>query len=156
MILAILIGIVAGLRSMTAPALVAWGARLDHLNLEGTPLAWLGSGVVVWIFTALALAELVGDKLPQTPSRKSVGPFTARIVSGALSGAALTAGTGGSLAPGALLGALGAVAGTLGGYAARTRLVRALSVPDHVVALMEDAVAVGGAVLIIAAARVAS
>lgn len=154
-LLAILIGVVAGLRSMTAPALVAWGARLRHLRLEGTALAWLGSGVAVWLFTALALAELVGDKLPQTPSRKAAGPFAARILTGGLSGAAVTAGTSGSLALGAGLGALGAVVGTLGGYAARTRLVRALSVPDYLVAVVEDVVAVGGAVLIVMAAQAA-
>ena len=152
-ILAFLIGVVAGLRSMTAPALVAWGARLGRLRLESTALAFLGSGVAAWLLTALALGELVADKLPRTPSRTRPGPFGARILTGALSGAALTVGTGGSLAPGAVLGALGAVAGTLGGYTARTRLVPALGVPDTVVALAEDAVAVGGAVLILAAAQ---
>ena len=149
LVLAFLIGVVAGLRSMTAPAFVAWGARLRHLQLVSTPLAWLGSGVVVWLFTALALAELVGDKLPQTPSRKATGPFAGRILTGALSGAALMAGIGGSLAPGAGLGAIGAIAGTLGGYAARTRVVRALGVPDPMVAVVEDIVAVGGAALIV-------
>jgi len=152
-ILAFLIGVVAGLRSMTAPALVAWGARLGRLRLESTALAFLGSDVAAWLLTALALGELVADKLPRTPSRTRPGPFGARILTGALSGAALTVGTGGSLAPGAVLGALGAVAGTLGGYTARTRLVPALGVPDTVVALAEDAVAVGGAVLILAAAQ---
>ena len=115
-LLAFLIGVIAGLRSMTAPARVAWGARLGWLRLEGTPLAFLDSAVAVWLLTALALAELVTDKLPKTPSRTRPGPFAARIVTGALSGAALMAGTGGPLAAGALLGALGAVAGTLGGY----------------------------------------
>jgi uncharacterized membrane protein len=152
-VLAFLIGIIAGLRSMTAPALVAWGARLGRLRLEGTALAFLDSGVALWLLTALALGELVADKLPKTPSRTRPGPFAGRILTGALSGAALTAGTGGSLALGAVLGALGAVAGTLGGYTARTRLVPALGVPDSVVALAEDVVAVGGAVLILAGAR---
>jgi uncharacterized membrane protein len=99
------------------------------------------------------LAELVADKLPSTPSRTRPGPFLARVVTGGLAGAALTAGVGSSLALGALLGALGAVAGTLGGYKARTGLVRALRVPDYVIALAEDAVAVGGAYLILAATR---
>ena len=97
-ILAFLIGVVAGLRSMTAPALVAWGARLGRLRLESTALAFLGSGVAAWLLTALALGELVADKLPRTPSRTTPGPFGARILTGALSGAALTVGTGGSLA----------------------------------------------------------
>jgi uncharacterized membrane protein len=152
-VLAILIGVIAGLRSMTAPAFVAWGARLGWLRLEGTALAFLGSAVAAWLLVAFALGELVADKLPRTPSRTRPGPFAARILTGALSGAALTAATGASPIAGAVLGALGAVAGTLGGYAARTRLVPVLGVPDAVVALAEDVVAVGGAVLIVLAAH---
>ena len=152
-LLALLLGVVAGLRSMTAPAAVAWGARLGWLHLEGTALAFLGSAPAVYVLTALMLAELVGDKLPTTPSRTRPGPFIWRIVTGGVAGAALTAGTGHSLMSGAVLGALGAVAGTLGGYRARTGLVRALRVPDYVVALVEDATAVGGACLILALAR---
>src|SRR6476469_5296910 len=151
--LAFLIGVIAGLRSMTAPAFIAWGARLGWLPLTGTTLSFLGSAVAAWLFTALALGELIADKLPNTPSRTRPGPFAGRIVSGALCGAALTGTTGGSLVAGAVLGALGAVTGTLGGYTARRRLVAALGVPDHLVALAEDVVAVGGALLILVAAR---
>jgi uncharacterized membrane protein len=150
-VLAFSIGIIAGLRSMTAPAAVAWAARLGRLRLEGTALAFLGSGVAAGLLTALALGELIADKLPRTPSRIRPGPFAGRILTGALSGAALMAGGGGSLAAGALLGALGAMAGTLGGYTARIRLVPALGVPDYVVAVVEDVIAVGGALLIVAA-----
>jgi len=149
-ILAFAIGVVAGLRSMTAPAAVAWAARLGHLHLEGTPLSFLASPVAAYLLSALALGELVADKLPKTPSRTRPGPFVGRIITGGLAAAALTAGAGGSLALGAVLGAIGAVAGTLGGYQARTRLVRALNVPDYVVALAEDVVAIGGAWLILA------
>jgi uncharacterized membrane protein len=152
-ILAFAIGVVAGLRSMTAPAAVAWAAHFGWLNLADTPLAFLGSPVARYLLLVLMLGELVADKLPFTPSRKRPGPFAARIVTGALSGAALTAGLGHSLAGGAVAGALGGVAGTLGGYRARTGLVRALGVPDYVVALAEDAVAVGGALLLVAAGR---
>lgn len=151
--LAFLIGVIAGLRTMTAPAFVSWGARLGWLPLAGTTLSFLGSAVAAWLFTALALGELITDKLPSTPSRTRPGPFAGRIVSGALCGAALTGATGGSLVAGAALGALGAVTGTLGGYTARRRLVPALGVPDALVALAEDVVAVGGALLILVAAR---
>ena len=136
---------------MTDPTFVAWAARLGRLRLDGTLLSFLGLPVTSWVFTALALGELVADKLPNTPSRTRPGPFVARLVSGAMSGGAITAGTGGSLAAGAGLGAIGAVVGALGGYNARVRLVPALKVPDTVVALLEDLVAVGGALLIVAA-----
>jgi len=150
--LAFALGMVAGLRSMTAPAAVAWGAHLGWLTLEGTPLAFLGSVAARYILLAAMLAELVADKLPFTPSRILPGPFVGRIVAGGLVGAALATGVGQSLPLGALAGALGAVAGTLGGYKVRTSLVPALGVPDYVVALAEDVVAVGGALLILAAA----
>jgi uncharacterized membrane protein len=146
--LAFAIGVIAGLRSMTALAIAAWAARLGWIDLAATPLAFLGSAAATYILTAFMLVELVVDKLPKTPSRTTPGPFIARVVTGALAGAALTAGVGQSLIVGAIIGGLGGVAGTLGGYRARTGLVRALKVPDYVVALAEDAVAIGGAILI--------
>lgn len=146
------LGVAAGLRSMTPPAVVAWAGRLGHLDLDATALGFLSSTVAAWLFAAAALGELVADKLPFTPSRTNPGPFAARILSGAVSGGALTVGSGGSLAAGALAGALGGVVGTLGGYRARTGLVRALGTPDWVVAAGEDLIAVGGAILLVAAA----
>jgi uncharacterized membrane protein len=152
LVLAFGIGIVAGLRSMTPPAVVAWAARLGHLEFAPTPLGWLGSGIAAWIFAAAAVGELVGDKLPSTPNRTAVGPLIARLLSGALAGSALAAGHAGSLPGGAVAGALGALVGAFGGYRARTGLVRALGTPDYVVALLEDVVAVGGAILLVLAA----
>ncbi len=150
LLIAFTIGIVAGLRSMTAPAIVAWAAHLGWLQLEATPLAFLSTPVARYVLLALMLAELVADKLPFTPSRKRPGPFIARILSGGLAGAALAVGLGHSLPMGAVAGVLGGVAGTLGGYRARMGLVRTLEVPDYVVALTEDVVAVGGALLLTA------
>lgn len=150
-VLAFVLGIVAGLRSMTAPAAVAWAAHFGWLRLDGTPLAFLDSTAARYILLAAMLGELVADKLPFTPARTGIGPFAARIVSGGFSGAAIAVGLGAPLAAGALAGALGALAGTLGGYQARTRLVRALGVPDFPVALAEDVVAVGTALLVVAA-----
>lgn len=156
LLLAFVLGMTAGARSMTPPAVVAWAGRLGQLDLDPTPLAFLSSTVAAWLLAAGALGELVADKLPSIPSRTRPGPFGARILSGALSGGALAAGVGGSLAAGAVAGALGAVAGTLGGYQARTGLVRALGTPDYVVAVVEDVIAVGGAILMVVAARGAS
>jgi len=141
-VLAFLIGLVAGLRAMTAPAAVSWAARLGWLNLEGTPLAFLGAAVTPWIFTVAALAELVNDKLPKTGSRKAPPQFTARVLMGALSGAALGAAAGEGVVAGLVAGALGAVAGTLGGYEFRGRLTRAVGGKGLPIALLEDAIAI--------------
>jgi uncharacterized membrane protein len=144
-------GIVAGLRAMTAPAAVSWAARLGWINVAPTGLAFLGYVFTPWVLSVLALTELVTDQLPTTASRTVPIQFGTRIVSGALSGAAIGA-AGGSLATGLLAGALGAIIGTLGGRAFRARLAAAFG-NDRPAALIEDAVAIGGAFLILMALR---
>jgi uncharacterized membrane protein len=140
---AFVIGFIAGLRSMTAPAVVSWAAYFGWLDLSGTPLSFLAWPATPYVASLLAIVELVVDKLPNTPSRKAPAGFAARIVLGTFSGCALAMGIGQPGLIGASLGCAGAVAGTLGGYEARTRLVRALNVPDIIVALLEDAIAIG-------------
>jgi uncharacterized membrane protein len=142
-LLAIGVGIVAGLRAVTAPAAVSWGARLGWLNLHGSPLAFMGSAIAVVLFSLGAIGEYVNDQLPKTPPRTAPPQFIARILLGALSGACLCVSAQASLVAGAILGALGAVIGTLGGYQARTRLVKALNVKDVFVGVPEDLVALG-------------
>jgi uncharacterized membrane protein len=149
MLLAFLIGVIAGLRTMTAPAVVAWAANRHWLSLHNSLLALMGSTAAVAIFTVLALGELVVDKLPSTPSRTEPLGLIGRSVLGALSGAAVAASGAQSMAPGAVLGVAGAIVGAFGGYEIRKRLVRALNVPDFVIALFEDAVAIAGGLLIV-------
>src|SRR4051812_4507992 len=146
LLLSFSIGIIAGLRSMTAPAAVSWAARLGWLNLAPTSLAFLGYVATPWIFTALALGELVTDQLPATPSRTVPLQFGTRILTGGLSGGAIGAAHG-QLVAGVLSGLLGAVIGTLGGRAARARLAASFG-RDRPAALIEDAVAIGGAFLL--------
>ena len=148
-VLSILIGVVAGLRTFTAPTAVSWAARLGWLDLAPTPLAFLGHPFTPWILTVLALWELVYDQLPTTSSRKLAGPFGARIVSGGLSAGAIGAASG-ALVIGMVAGILGAVIGTLRGHAFRARLAAAFG-KDRPAALIEDAVAIGGALLAVLA-----
>jgi len=136
LVFAFLIGVVVGLRSLTAPAAVSWAARMGWLHLENTGLAFLGSAAAPYILSVLAIGELIADKLPKTPSRKAAPGFIARVASGALCGAALGAASQ-SLAGGLLAGVLGAVAGTLGGYEFRSRLVKATGGKDLPIALLE-------------------
>ena len=82
--LALGIGFVAGLRSLTPPAVVAWAAHLGWLNLNNSALAFMGSTIAVVIFSLLAVLELVGDVLPQTPKRTAPLPLMARILMGPL------------------------------------------------------------------------
>ncbi len=149
-LLALLIGIVAGLRAFTAPAAISFAARYYGLGLAGTPLAFMGYAWTPWIFGILALVELVTDQLPSTPSRKVPVQFGTRIVMGALAGATIGAAAG-VLLIGLLAGAVGAVVGTLGGAAARAWLAATFK-QDRPAALIEDVVAIVGALLIVCAA----
>jgi uncharacterized membrane protein len=146
---ALFIGVIAGLRAMTAPAAVSWAARAGWLKVAPTGLAFLGYAFTPWIFTALALGELVTDQLPSTPSRTVPIQFGTRILMGALSGAAIGAGSG-ALIMGLIAGIGGAVIGTLGGRAVSARLSSAFG-KDRPAAFIEDAIAIGGAYLIMVA-----
>jgi uncharacterized membrane protein len=140
--LSIGIGVVAGLRSLTAPAVVAWAAHFDWLNLYGSPLSFMGSRAAVAIFTILAIGELVADKLPRTPKRTAFAPLLARILLGGLCGASLCEAGGKSLFAGALLGGTGGIIGAFVGYEIRRSLVSYLHLKDFFVALCEDLVAI--------------
>ena len=59
-LLAFLIGIVAGLRSMTAPAAVSWASYLGRLHLGGTWLAFLSYRWTPWILSLLAVGRVGG------------------------------------------------------------------------------------------------
>jgi uncharacterized membrane protein len=127
---------------------VAWAANLGWINLHNSPLAFMGSKWAVVIFTVLAGVELVADQLPSTPARTAAIGLSARIVTGVLTGACLAiAGNAGSWW-GAIAGIIGAIAGAFGGYKARVGLVRSLRVPDYVIAILEDAIAIGSGLLI--------
>lgn len=147
-LLALLIGVVAGLRALTAPAAVSWAAYLGWLNLSGTWLSFLSSFWAVVILTLLALVELVTDQLPTTPSRKVPQQFGARLLMGALTGAAIGAGHGAWIV-GLVAGVIGAVIGTYGGAELRARLAEGFG-RDAPAAFIEDAIAIIGAYLIIA------
>jgi uncharacterized membrane protein len=148
-VLALGIGIVAGLRSLTAPAVVAWGAHLGWLNLHGSSLAFMGSTTAVAIFSLLAIGELIADKLPMMQKRTAPAPLVARIITGSLCGASLLAAVGKSLLAGAVLGGIGGIVGAFLGYGARRRLVNNFNIKDLVVAVCEDVVAVGLALFLV-------
>jgi uncharacterized membrane protein len=149
LLMALLIGVIAGLRSLTAPAVVSWAAFLGWINLHGTWASWMGNIITVIILSLLAVGELVNDKLPKTPARTAPPVFAARIIMGAFAGAVI--GTVWGFKWGGLgAGIVGAVLGTLGGYQARSRLVAATGGKDLPIALLEDAVAILGGFAIVA------
>ena len=142
LLLALLLGVVAGLRALTPPAVVAWAAMLHWINLDGTWVQWLAHPVTVTILTILLVVELITDQLPKTPSRKTPMQFIARMVTGGFAAAALGTAWG---YPWGCLGAglIGVVLGTMGGYELRRKLSDKVGI-DLPVALAEDVIAVAG------------
>ena len=149
--LALLAGVVAGSRALTAPAAVSWAARLGRLDLDDSWLAFMGYAWTPWIFTALALVELITDQLPSTPSRKIPMQFGARIVSGALCGATLGV-SGGSWIAGLIAGVIGAAIGAYGGAEIRLRMAKAFE-RDAPAAFIEDAAAIVLGLIVVLASR---
>ena len=148
LLLAFLIGLFAGLRSLTPPAAVAWAVHLGWLRLA-RPLSLVGSLPAVIILSALALTEIVFDKLPNTPNRTAPIGRIARIVTGGFAGACVSLGGGQSAYVGAALGAIGGIAGCFGGYHVRAWLAKSLRQPDFNIALLEDLIAIGGSLFIV-------
>jgi uncharacterized membrane protein len=148
-LLALFVGVIAGLRAITAPAAVAWAVALGCLDVSQTPLAFMGYRWTPWIFSVLAIGELITDQLPSTPSRKVPIQFGTRSLMGALTGATIGA-AGGALAGGLIAGIVGAVIGTYGGAEVRGRLAVSFG-RDLPAAVIEDVVAIGGVLLIVAA-----
>jgi uncharacterized membrane protein len=148
-LLALLIGVVAGLRAAVAPAVISWAAFLGWLPLDGTWASFMGHWIAVVLLTLAALAELFNDQRPGTGSRKAPDQFGARIISGGFSGAVLgTAGA--ALVVGLVAGVVGAVIGTYAGYTLRRWLAGAFG-QDRPAALVEDAIAILGGLAIAAA-----
>jgi uncharacterized membrane protein len=136
------LGMMTGLRTFTPITVACWFAYLGYLPVEGTWAGWTGKLATAVIFTLVALAELVGDKLPQMGNRTDAGPLVARLVFGGLVGALAATGVEGSAVEGIFLGAVGALLGAFGGYLARKFLVQWTERPDWNIAVIEDALAV--------------
>jgi uncharacterized membrane protein len=146
-VLALLIGVIAGFRALTAPAVVAWGAFLGWIDVEGKWSEWIAHPITLTILTIFLLVELVTDQLPKTPSRKTAPQFITRLIMGAFAGAVIGSAFFHTFsALGA--GMIGAVLGTLGGAEVRQRVASARSGQDRPGAILEDIVAVGGGFLV--------
>ena len=137
------LGFCTGLRAMTPIAVLCWFAFLGHLPVDGTWGFWTTRLVSVLIFTALALGEYIGDKLPSTPARTAPFPLIARLFFGGLIGALIATALVGSAIEGALLGVAGAALGAFAGFHLRTCAVfQSQGWPDWRVAIVEDVIAI--------------
>jgi uncharacterized membrane protein len=142
-----LLGVVTGMRTFLPMAVLCWFAYRGNLPVDGTWAAWTGHLTTAIIFSVLAVAEIVGDKLPKTPPRTNLAGMAGRIVLGGLVGAIVATGLDGSVFEGILLSVSGAFVGAHAGYLVRRELVILLGWKDWHVAVFEDVTAVVWAVL---------
>jgi uncharacterized membrane protein len=145
-VLAVLMGVIAGLRALTAPAVVAWGAFFGWIDVDGKWSQWVAHPITVTVLSIFLLVELVTDQLPKTPSRRVPSQFIPRLITGAFAGAVIGSASHHTFI-GMGAGIIGAVLGTLGGAEARSRLVAGNGGRDRPVGIGEDVVAVGGGFL---------
>ncbi len=143
------LGLINGLRTLVPVTALCWGAHLHWVSFSQTPFAFLANPISLGVFSAMAVGELIGDKIPNVPARTEAFPLAARIGFGAACGTALASLAGSSLPLGAVLGGLGALAGAFTGFGLRRALTKGAGLPDPPVALTEDALALAGAFFIV-------
>jgi uncharacterized membrane protein len=154
---ALLLGVVAGLRTQLPVALLAVEAERGRFDPGAGRLARRFASPEGALGAVLAAAgELIVDKLPLTPDRTDAGPLLGRLVAGAAVGSAVHYDAGHPRALGALAGAAGAALGSVGGARVRAALADRSSLPQPLLGAVEDLFAVGLAVAVIAAGRDAS
>ena len=132
---AALLGVVAGLRTFTAPAVL---------------LLMRAASWPAYVLGVLAIGEYAGDLHPSAPARTRAGPLIARIVSGAFCGWTVASMNRAPAIAGAVAGVTGSLVGAFGGLRLRTLAVERIGrVPA---AILEDVVAIVVAVAVVAAA----
>ncbi len=142
-----LLGGLTGLRTMTPMALLCWFAYAGHMEIRHSWAFWAAQPVTVIVFAVLAVGELIGDKLPQTPNRTAPFPLLARIGFGGLVGAIAATSLHGAAIEGIILGAISALAGAFLGFHLRQHLVKNRQFKDLLVALVEDGLTIGLSVI---------
>jgi uncharacterized membrane protein len=141
----LVLGVVTGMRSMTAIAALSWFVWLGLVPEYGWA-TWIAHLVVAIIFTVCALGEYAVDRLPNTPRRTDIGPVLVRVVVGSLVGAMAAKAIDEPVAGGVIFGAVGAIIGAWGGFFVRMTVARIFR-RDLPAALLEDASAIALAVL---------
>jgi uncharacterized membrane protein len=138
------LGILAGMRSMSAPAITSKMLSQRHSKrLEKSPLNFMQSGKTANILSVMALGEFVGDKMPSAPNRVALPAIISRSISGAVAGASIYKASGGNVYAGAILGSVTAIAATFGSFYLRKAMVKQAHLIDPIVGSIEDAIVLG-------------
>ena len=136
-------GAVAGMRSMSSPAIISQLARAGLLPSGNSKLDFLDKPVTAKALTIAAVGELVADKLPFLPKRTKAPSLIWRAIAGTFAGAAICSSKHRPIGTGAALGAAAAVGASYGFQELRRMASEQFHLPDAAVAVAEDLL-VGG------------
>ena len=146
---AIGLGAVAGMRAMSAPALLSNElSRMPTNSLANSPLYFLQSDSVATALKVLAATELLGDKLPNVPNRINLPSIAVRALSGAVVGAALFTANKDKITKGAIIGAAAAVVATYGSFYLRKAIKKYTHLPNSFSGSIEDAIMLSSGIAI--------
>lgn len=143
------LGLVAGIRSASAPAVISdfvrerQGRIFATPELANSPLRHLASPLTSNALRLFAVGEMVMDKMPFVPKRTNAPSLTARAVSGGLAGAVVGMMYRGSPMVAGLIGALSATGATFGITQLRKQITENTAVPDALVGGLEDLLVLG-------------
>lgn len=147
---AIGIGVIAGMRSMSAPAFVSnYLAKEQSIEIENSAFRLLASRNVANALKVLAVSEMIADKLPIIPDRISPTPLLGRAISGAICGASMCISKGERSDIGGISGGLAAIVSAYGFYYLRRKLSEDAGIPNVLLGLIEDAVVIKGGLSIL-------
>jgi len=132
-------GVVSGMRSLSALAILSHGLSDKSFGKPvGRAASLLRSAHVSRLLTALAASEMAADKLPFLPDRTDVAPLLGRATLGAVAGITVADITGSPRWPAAVLASLGAIASTIAFHRIRKVAGERTAIPDGVLAVVED------------------
>jgi uncharacterized membrane protein len=135
----ILLAAATGARSMTGLAVTTRTATTTEPSIPPPqPARFLATPGVAAAAAALAVVELVADKLPGIPNRTDPLPLVGRIIAGGVIGASIAAVAGRDRVDGAAVGAVAALIGAQLSFQLRRELAEWL--PDTLAAVVEDTV----------------
>lgn len=147
---AISLGIIAGMRTMSAPAISSIIiSRTTAGNADNLFLRIMQSKKTAAILSLAACGEFVGDKLPTTPNRIALPGLIPRFLSGTLAGAGVYSAKGKKPVIGALIGGTTAIAATFGSFYLRRYIVDYIKLPDAYIGGIEDAIVVASGIALV-------
>ena len=136
-------GIISGMRTTFASAIIShYLSKKQNDALSESKLAFMQSPVTAKVTKLISAAEIVVDKLPNTPNRIVAPQLIARVISGAFASAVICKANNNSIAKGILIGGATTFAATFGTFYLRKYVSKNTFIKEPVTGVVEDVTAI--------------